>query len=253
MTDLELELEILRKYVEHHDAVGIEAHKCARELDMKDVISNILGQPADEAVVKRWHSRLAPPPMYPAGILRSCSDTTINSGPHRFHARAYYEPGKAPAWDRIAELQSKLPSRSSAQTRPALSGTHNFVSEVRIDQLRALNPTGFDLRKLVRLCEEINIAYAGSALLATAMLTRAILDHVPPIFSVTSFSQVANNYSGSRSFKAAMERLEKAARKIADEHLHSPIRSKEVLPEPQQVHFEAEIDVLLAEIIRILS
>src|SRR3989338_6827523 len=34
MTDSELELSILRKYVEHHDAVGTDLHKCARELDM---------------------------------------------------------------------------------------------------------------------------------------------------------------------------------------------------------------------------
>ncbi len=110
MTDVELELAILQRYVEHHDAVGTYAHKCAIELDMKDVISGVIGRPADEAVVQRWHSRLAPrSPPYPAGVLRPCSDSTVNNGPHRFHARAYFEPGKTPAWDRIAELKSQLP------------------------------------------------------------------------------------------------------------------------------------------------
>lgn len=85
------------------------------------------------------------------------------------------------------------------------------------------------------------------------MLTRAILDHVPPIFKVATFSQVANNYAGARSFKEAMDRLDKAARKIGDRYLHLPVREKETLPEPQQVNFAAEIDVLLAEIVRILS
>lgn len=47
-----------------------------------------------------------------------------------------------------------------------------------------------------------------------------------------------------------MEQLDKAARKIADGYLHLPIRSKEVLPTPQQVNFGAQIDVLVAEIIR---
>jgi hypothetical protein len=253
MTDLELELRILQRYAQHHDAVGTQAHKCARELDMKEVISDIIGSPAQEPVVQRWHSRLAPPSPYPPGILRPCSNSTINNSSHRYHARAYIEPGKAPAWDRIAELESKLPVQSPSQVKPPSLGDHNFVSEARIDELRALDSAAFDLRKLVRLCEEINIAYTSGALLATAMLTRAILDHVPPIFSVTSFSQVANNYSGSRSFKETMERLEKAARKIADGHLHNPIRRKEILPEPQQVFFAAEIDALLAEIVRILS
>jgi hypothetical protein len=41
--------------------------------------------------------------------MRPCSDSTKNNGPHRFHARAYFETGKAPAWERIAELESKLP------------------------------------------------------------------------------------------------------------------------------------------------
>ncbi|MGA2519095.1 MAG: hypothetical protein ABSG44_21455 [Thermodesulfobacteriota bacterium] len=137
--------------------------------------------------------------------------------------------------------------------RPAALGVHKFVSETRIAQLRTLSPATFDLRKLIRLCEEINVAYTGGALLATAMLTRAILDHVPPIFAVSSFSQVANNYAGARSFKETMDRLDKAARKIADGYLHGQIRAKETLPEPQQVNFEAEIDALLAEIVRTLS
>lgn len=137
--------------------------------------------------------------------------------------------------------------------RPPALGGHKFVSETRIAELRALSPPAFDLRKLIRLCEEINVAYADGALLATAMLTRAILDHVPPVFEVSTFSQVVNNYAGTRSFKEIMDRLDKAARKIADGYLHVPIRAKETLPESQQVNFAAEIDVLLAEIVRKLS
>lgn len=113
MTDAELELAILRRYVEHHDAVGTDVHKCERELDMKEVISGVIGRPADEAVVKRSHARLAPASPYPAGVLRPCSDSTVNNGSHRFHARAYYEPGKSPAWERIVELESKLPAPPS--------------------------------------------------------------------------------------------------------------------------------------------
>jgi len=137
--------------------------------------------------------------------------------------------------------------------QPAALGVHRFVSERRITELRAIASSAFDLRKLIRLCEELNVAYTGGALLATAMLTRAILDHVPPLFKVATFSEVANNYSGTRSFKETMKRLEEAARKIADGHLHGQIRTKETLPEPQQVNFAAEVDVLLAEVVRILS
>jgi hypothetical protein len=250
MTDLELELRILQRYTQHHDAVGIDVPKCERELDMKEVISGIIGQPVEEAVVQRWYTRLAPPSHSLQGLLRPCSISTANTSSHRFHARAYFESGKAPAWERISELETLLPGAQGAhqQFPPA---TQSFVSESRIAQIRAIAPTAFDLCKLVRLCEELNIVYSGGALLATAMLTRAILDHVPPLFGMTTFTEVANNYSGTRSFKETMKRLDEAARKIADGHLHGQIRTKESLPEPQQVNFAAEVDALLAEIVRI--
>lgn len=47
------------------------------------------------------------------------------------------------------------------------------------------------------------------------MLTRGLLDHVPPLFGRSSFAEVANNYSGGgRSFKETMHHLENSARKV---------------------------------------
>ena len=92
----------------------------------------------------------------------------------------------------------------------------------------------------------------GKTYFATAMLTRGLLDHVPPLFGTNTFSQVANNYGGGgRSFKDTMHHLENAARKVADAYLHMPIRRSETLPTAQQVHFASQLDVLLAEIVRI--
>src|SRR5205823_11912271 len=104
--------------------------------------------------------------------------------------------------------------------------------------------------KLVRMCEEINICFTGECYLAVAMLTRAILDHIPPVFGVDTFTKVANNY-GTKSFKASMQTLDNSSRKIADEHLHSQIRKAEVLPNPTQVNFSQPLDVLLGEIVRV--
>lgn len=127
-----------------------------------------------------------------------------------------------------------------------------FVAEPRLSELRELIPGQFDFKKLIRLCEELNIAYREQSYFATAMLTRGVLDHVPPLFGKTSFTELANNYSGGgKSFKGTMQRLENAARNIADSHLHTQIRSAETLPTPQQVNFAAELDVLLAEVVRI--
>jgi hypothetical protein len=66
-----------------------------------------------------------------------------------------------------------------------------------------------------------------------------------------SFSEVANNYGGGKSFRETMHHLENAARKVADAHLHMPIRKSETLPVAQQVNFAVQLDVLLSEIVRI--
>ena len=102
------------------------------------------------------------------------------------------------------------------------------------------------------MCEELNRCAENDCVLATAMLTRAIIDHVPPIFNAKSFDEVANNYRGSKSFKESMKHLSTSARSIADGHLHVQIRKKEVLPTRRQVDFSHDIDVLLGEIVRIL-
>ena len=120
MTETELELEILRRYTAHHESAGDDARKCALELDMREVISSITGSSPSDRTVMRWHTRLAPPASYRTGVLRPCSDTTVNNSGHKYHARAFYEPGKSPAWDRIVELEPHLPPSSPADREYAL-------------------------------------------------------------------------------------------------------------------------------------
>ncbi len=128
----------------------------------------------------------------------------------------------------------------------------SYVDRSRINELRAINSQSFDLTRLVELCVELNACYSKGSYLAVAMLTRALLDHVPPIFGYKSFSEVTNNYKSPRSFKESIEHLENSCRKIADTHLHAQIRNKEVLPNQTQVNFANDLDVLLSEIVRVL-
>ncbi len=82
------------------------------------------------------------------------------------------------------------------------------------------------------------------------MLVRSIMNHIPPIFKCKNFSEVANNYSGSgNSFKQSMKNLDQQLKHIADMHLHSHIRKKESLPEPQLIDFKPALDLLLQEIL----
>ena len=135
---------------------------------------------------------------------------------------------------------------------PAKPSYMSLVSESRLDELRALKSPDFDFRKLIRLCEELNTAFQEECYFSTAMVTRALLDHVPPVFGFKTFSEVANNYAGGgKSFKEAMQHLESASRKVADAHLHIPIRKSETLPAAQQVNCGQQLDMLLSEIVRI--
>jgi hypothetical protein len=131
-----------------------------------------------------------------------------------------------------------------------LNQDESFVNVDRLNELRAIESNKFDLAKLIRLSEELNACYANDCFFAVALLVRAILDHVPPIFECRSFTEICNNYSGGKSFKETMMHLDNSCRKIADAYLHFHIRDRESLPNKTQVDFSSELDVLLGEIAR---
>ncbi|MBE0571471.1 MAG: hypothetical protein IH618_07995 [Ignavibacteriaceae bacterium] len=129
-----------------------------------------------------------------------------------------------------------------------------YVDNTRIEELKSLaNNLKYDLTKLLRLIEELNHNWKNANYFSTAMLVRAIMDHIPPIFECKNFNGICNNYKGSKSFKEATQNLQSSLRKIADGHLHSSISSKEILPNRTQVNFSNTLDLLLAELLKILS
>jgi hypothetical protein len=132
---------------------------------------------------------------------------------------------------------------------PPLAGS-DYVNSSRIAELRSLR-TICDMTRLIRLCEELNFANANDCNMTKAMLVRSIVDHIPPIFGLANFGEVANNYAGGKSFRGSMQNLQNSLRHIADSHLHVQVRQTEVLPTPQQVDFRGDLDALLAEIVRI--
>lgn len=129
----------------------------------------------------------------------------------------------------------------------------NYVDEERIKELASLPKDKFDTTKLVKLCEELNQNHKWKNYFAVGAVLRTILDHVPPIFKMKNFEQVANNYKWGTSNKKCILRLQKAAKDIADNLLHEQIKKIEVLPKKPRVDFKAELDILLAEIITILK
>lgn len=128
----------------------------------------------------------------------------------------------------------------------------SFVDIERLKQLKAIKSAKFDLSKLIRYCEELNIAFEKGLNFSITLLVRAIIDHIPPIFNKITFDDFSGSY-GTKSFKDTMIHLNKSLRKIADSHLHTPIRKREVLPNRTQVNFSNDLDVLLGEIVRVMN
>ncbi len=152
------------------------------------------------------------------------------------------------------ENTKSVANRFRQQFSSGNESAETYVNLARIGELRVVESERFDLSRLIEMCEELNKCHSDGCYLAEAMLLRAILDHVPPIFGCRNFSEVSIGYAGgSRSFKQSMANLENSLRKIADAHLHTQIRRKETLPNMTQVNFHSDLDVLLAEIVRVLK
>ena len=129
--------------------------------------------------------------------------------------------------------------------------SEGFLDAERLKEFRSLPKKHFDTTRLAQMLTELDLSYRDGSYLSCILLLRGILDHVPPIFGMKSFAEIANNYSGSgKSFRESMQHLEGSSRKIADSYLHSQIRTEETVPIKTQVEFRADIDVLLGEIVR---
>jgi len=165
----------------------------------------------------------------------------------RFHEGIFQEYGND-----VTETFLQGRAFGSVVTDTLLSNQSNeYANLTRLAQLKAIQSNAFDLKRLICLCEELNSASANESWHSVTLLVRAIIDHVPPIFGSPNFAHVAS--SGSRSFNESMAHLQTSMRKIADAHLHTHIRSSEVLPNRTQVDCARELDVLLAEIVRRLQ
>lgn len=131
-------------------------------------------------------------------------------------------------------------------------GRPNYVDLGRLHELRSLRITQFDLKRLIKMCEELNHCFKRGDSIATIALVRSILNHVPPIFKNGKFDEVCKNSSIAESNRGSLDFLNSHSRKIADAYLHILIRKSETLPTPTQVDFSQSLDVLLGEIVRVL-
>lgn len=156
--------------------------------------------------------------------------------------------------DKTEQFIGDHPYGYKKQTDNISNNAKHFVNPKRIEELKNLPTTKFDFSKLIRLCEELNNAYRSESYLSVGMIGRTILHHIPPLFGLKNFDEVASNYGGPkdhRSFKGSMAHLAVSLKNIADGLLHTQIRKKETLPFDTQVDFRQDLDNLLGEIVRV--
>jgi hypothetical protein len=153
----------------------------------------------------------------------------------------------------LADSAVSLSTLADDASATARTATHAYVDPTRIDRLKSISSKQFDLSRLIRLCEELNINFTGKCCLGTIMITRAILDHIPPIFGCSTFSAITAENNGSNALKQAVRNLSDRFGKIAGRYLDRQIKDIEPLPSINQVDFSEEIDILLAEITGRLS
>jgi hypothetical protein len=130
MTDDELELRALEAYVARFEADPNAPDKCARELDLRDVLAGLTGESGSrlDALAEVWLRRLAPVAAgNRPGPLRRCSHSVRNQAEHRFHLRAFQSDSGSPAWDRIRELKRDVPV-----SRQAVQGVQMAQSRIRV-------------------------------------------------------------------------------------------------------------------------
>ncbi len=152
----------------------------------------------------------------------------------------------------VCGARKQMQRRPSSSPVSAKTAPRNdpYVDPSRLDEIRRVSSQNWDFRRLIQMCLELNIAYESRSYISVAMLVRGIIDHVPPVFKKANFREVANCHGG-QSFKDSMKHLDKSMRKIGDAYLHEQIRQKESVPSAVQVDVRRELDLLLAEVIRL--
>ena len=132
------------------------------------------------------------------------------------------------------------------------STSKDFVDSGLVARVASLSGQSFNLAKLTRFTVELNENYSRGNYLSCALLIRAIINHVPPLFGHRTFSQVVAG--AGRSVKAILRQLEEGARDIDDLHTHEIVDGYSSPPTKNQIEpYKPPLEVLYQEIERRLS
>jgi hypothetical protein len=113
------------------------------------------------------------------------------------------------AYDLKAKLQCAIDYIREAANDPEYETgarlNSAFLDQETMSKLKSAKLPAFDLTKVIRFCEELNDSYRRANYLSCALIIRALMNHVPPIFGVQTFAQVVA--SSGKSVKAILGRV----------------------------------------------
>lgn len=128
---------------------------------------------------------------------------------------------------------------------------------ISLDIITALEGTEsvFDCSRLIRYCKEINDNFERGNYSSVAFLSRAVVDHIPPIFNLDTFAKVAAQTPGKRhdSFKKSCDALDKSLKNIVDRSIHKQINSVDIPPFKEEINFSQDLNTLLARVVEELK
>jgi hypothetical protein len=187
--------------------------------------------------------RLAGPTLPEAAASRlDAIDVEINDLYSAFNAKAELDA-------LLPDIEATLEFLDEAGTPVT---TNLWIVDPRlIGRLTGIVSSRFDIASLVRMCKEINSSHAHGNVLATALLMRTVLNHVPPVFGYETFAQVVGNADIGKSLKKSFDQLEGGLRNVADFHAHRRIGTYECYPSVAQVEpFRPQFELLLQQVLQ---
>lgn len=127
--------------------------------------------------------------------------------------------------------------------------TPSYVTpEVAEKLVQTAKGKGYHTDKLEGIISELGDAVERSKAQSAHALTRALLDHIAPLFGHSTFAQVANNYAWSQTDKKRIQQLNTLFRFDADDSLHAPISKRNTAADMHSIGLiRRTINVILEE------
>ncbi len=148
-------------------------------------------------------------------------------------------------------IDSLKEAASGPDYQTSVAKNSAFLNTGILTTLKSLHGKRLDTRKLAKMCAELNDAYARGNYITCLLLLRVIINHVPPVFGASTFSQVVSN--SGKSEKKILSQLEEA-RPIADLYNHLLMRETESLPTRNQLEpYKPSFETLIQNVIMKLN